>query len=150
MRTLLSITVALFGFSGLAGAADGGFRSLGEFVVQSRMKLTGDKLVATPIKPLKLSVSTDGEVVRIVTEGNEEATATFKIYRADGIARQASPGAALEVIPGVQATADQGGVHQHLRMTRETLTLTSFPGVSDQTIILTAVVVPPSTTPQAP
>ncbi|MDB6076758.1 MAG: hypothetical protein JWO82_505 [Akkermansiaceae bacterium] len=142
MRNLRLISVALLGLSGLAQGADQGFRQLGDFVIQSRIKLTGEKVLPTPIKPLRLTVSTDGTFVKIVTDGNQETAATFKIYRADGIGRQAGPGAALEVIPGVQATADQGGVHQHLRMTRENLILTTFPGVSDQTIITTAVAVP--------
>lgn len=150
MKFLRILPVMLLGLGGLAHGADDGFRPLGEFVIKSRIKLTGDKVLPTPIKPLRLSVSTDGVSVRIVTEGNEEAATTFKIYRSDGIGKQAGPGAALEVVPGVQATGDQGGVHQHLRMTREGLTLTTFPGVSDQTIVTTAVAAPPAATARTP
>jgi len=153
MKIWIALAAALLlpGLTGRAAAADDGqFKSLGDFVIKSRVKVVGDKLVTTPIKPLHLTVSTDGEVVRIATEGSTEAPATYKIYRSDGIARESATSGAMEVLPGIQATADRGGVHQHLRMTRESLTLTSFPGVSDQTIIMTAVLVPPAATAKNP
>lgn len=132
-------------FACTARAEEGEFDPVGEFVIRSQTKITGTgKAVQVPIKPLKLSVSTDGVTIRLASGTQTDAWSTFTIYRSDGIGRQNVPGGPLEVVPGVQATSDHGGVHKHLRLTRDTLTLTVFPGVSDQTVITHAVLATPS------
>lgn len=131
-------------------AAGGDFASFGDYVVRQQTKILGSgKVVQVPIKPLRLSVSTDGITVRLATSSQSDAWSTFTIYRSDGIGRQDRPGGPLEVVPGVQATSDHGGVHKHLRLTRDTLTLTTFPGVSDQTVVIHAVLDPSSADPAA-
>jgi hypothetical protein len=124
-------------------AAAGDFRHVGDFLLQSHFKLTGDKLTPIPMKPIAFRVFTDGVRIRISAEGDEESHTTFEIYRSDGIGRQRSGGGALEVIPGLQATSHSGGVLRHLRISAESLTLTTFPGVSDQTIVSYAVAAEP-------
>jgi hypothetical protein len=47
------------------------------------------------------------------------------------------------VVPGVQARSEKGGILRQLRLTERSLTITSFPGVSNQVIITHAVVVSP-------
>lgn len=132
-------------FALTANAGEGDFGSFGEYVIRSQTKITGKgKVIRVPIKPLKLSVSTDGVTVRLSTGNQTEAWSSFIIYRSDGIGQQSLPGGPLEVVPGVQATSDHGGVHKHLRLTRDSLTLTVFPGVSDQTVITHAVLSNPS------
>lgn len=139
--TLLSLALAT-----LATADEGDFGSFGDYIVRHQTKITGSgKVIQVPIKPLRLSVSTDGVTVRVSTGSQGDGWSSFTIYRSDGIGRQARPGGPLEVVPGVQATSDHGGVHKHLRLTRETLTLTTFPGVSDQTVVIHAVLDPAST-----
>jgi len=141
-RTIAALLTAALGFTGSAAAGE--FSPMGEYVILSQKKLTGSgRVVDVPIKPLPLKVETDGVTVRVSTSGEAEAWSTFKIYRSDGIGRQNTAGGPLEVVPGVQATSDTGGVHKHLRLTRDTLTLTIFPGVSDQTVITHAVLAPP-------
>lgn len=122
--------------------ADDGFRHFGDFLIHSRLKVTGDRVTRVAIKPLRLSVSTDGVTVRVSTEGEDTGWSSYTIYRSDGVGRQSSPGGPLEVVPGIQATNDSGGAHRHLRLTRDSLTLTVFPGVSDQTIITHATAAP--------
>jgi hypothetical protein len=117
------------------------FRHVGDYVLQSRVKLTGAHAAQSPIKPLLLHVSTDGVEVRIAADGDEEARSVFEIYRSDGIGRQSAAGGSVEIIPGVQAISRQGGQFRHLRLTREALTITAFPGISDQTIVTHAVAV---------
>ena len=134
-----------FAFALTADAGQGDFGSFGEFVIRSQTKITGKgKVVQVPIKPLKLSVSTDGVTIRLSSGNQADAWSSFTIYRSDGIGQQSFPGGPLEVVPGVQATSDHGGVHKHLRLTRDSLTLTVFPGVSDQTVITHAVLSTPS------
>ena len=123
------------------GAAE--FRHIGDFIIKSRIKVSSGQITPTTIKPLRLSAFTDGITVRISTQGEVEQASEYQIYRSDGIGRQRTTGGALEVVPGVQATARKGGVLRQLRMTEDTLTITTFPGVSNQTVITYAVVAPP-------
>lgn len=120
------------------------FRHVGDYLLQSHFKITGAKMTPIPMKPLAFRVFTDGVEVRVSTEGDEDAHATFEIYRSDGIGRQRSGRGALEVIPGVQATCQTNGVMRHLRLSRESMTITTFPAVSDQTIVSHAVAAVPS------
>ena len=126
-----------------SAAAAGEFRHVGDFLLQSHFKLTGDKITPIPMKPIAFRVFTDGVRIRIAAEGDEESHTTFDIYRSDGIGRQRSGGGALEVIPGLQASSHTGGVLRHLRISAESMTLTTFPGVSDQTIVSYAVAAEP-------
>jgi len=120
------------------------FRPFANFVLSSHVKVTGERVTLIPIKPIVFHVSTDGLHVRISAEGNEEATSTFEIYRSDGVGRQRSGEATLEVIPGIQAMSKTGGVLRHLRLTRESLTITTFPGMSDHTVITHALAIAPA------
>jgi hypothetical protein len=145
MKFLSKAAVIALAFAFNAGGAEGDFGSFGDYVIRSQTKITGSgKVIQVPIKPLKLAVSTDGVTIRLATGAQSDAWSTFTIYRSDGIGRQSVPGGPLEVIPGVQATSDHGGVHKHLRLTRDSLTLTVFPGVSDQTLITHAVLAAPA------
>ena len=126
-----------------SAAAAGEFRHVGDFLLQSHFKLTGDKITPIPMKPIAFRVFTDGVRIRIAAEGDEESHTTFDIYRSDGIGRQRSGGGALEVIPGLQASSHTGGVLRHLRISAESMTLTTVPGVSDQTIVSYAVAAEP-------
>lgn len=134
--TILSLFLAA-----CAGAAE--FRHIGDFIVRSRIKVAEGKSMPTTIKPLRLSAFTDGFTVRLSTAGDPSSASEFRIYRSDGIGRQQSENGALEVIPGVQASSTKGGVLRQLRLTEKTLTLTSFPGVSNQIIITHATAAPP-------
>lgn len=136
LRTLLLFLLASF-------AVAGEYRQFGDFILKSHFKVTGAKITPVPMKPLVFQVSTDGVHVRVTVAGDDEARTTFEIYRADGIGRPRAGATELEIIPGIQAMSTNGGVLRHLRLTRESLTITTFPGVSDQTIISYAIVAPP-------
>jgi len=111
------------------------FKHVGDFLLQAQFKLTGQQMTPIPVKPIAFSVFTDGIRIRVSAEGDAEARATFEIYRSDGIGRQRQGSGALEVVPGLQGTSNVGGVLRHLRLSRESMTITTFPGVSDQTIV---------------
>jgi hypothetical protein len=95
------------------------------------------------MKPIAFRVTTDGVTIRVSPEGEVDAHTSFLIYRSDGIGRQRSGAGALEVIPGVQASSTKDATLRHLRLSRESLTITTFPGVSDQTIVSYAVAAEP-------
>ncbi len=120
-----------------------GFRHVGDYLLKSHFKLTGDKITPIPIKPIAFHVYTNGVTVRIMTESDSDAHASFEIYRSDGIGTQRSGGGALEIIPGLQATCRVDGVLRHLRLSAESMTITTFPGVSNQTIVSYSVAAEP-------
>lgn len=131
MRTLSIL--AFFAISAVVSATE--FKHVGDFLLQSHYKLTGHQMTPIPMKPIAFRVFTDGVRIRVSAEGDEEAHTTFDIYRSDGIGRQRQGAGALEVIPGLQAISNVGGTLRHLRLSRESMTITTFPGVSDQTIV---------------
>lgn len=134
-----------------AAADDDGYRHVGDYLLKSHFKLTGDKQTPIPMKPIAFRVFTNGVNVRVSTEGEADAHATFEIYRSDGIGTQRSGGGALEIIPGLQATSRTDGVLRHLRLSAESMTITTFPGISNQTIVsysIAAEPVPPEPQPQ--
>lgn len=136
MRT---IAISIFLGLGTAIAVAGEFRHVGDYLLQAHYKLTGAEMTPIPMKPIAFHVSTDGVTVRISPEGDAEAHTSYEIYRSDGIGRQRPGSGALEVIPGIQASSTADGTLRHLRLSRESLTITTFPGVSDQTIVSYAV-----------
>jgi len=135
---LMAICLAL----GSASAADA-YKHVGDFLLHSHFKLTGDKLTPVPMKPIAFRVYSDGVHIKVTAEGDDESHTTFEIYRSDGIGRQRSGRGALEVIPGLQAICQTGGILRHLRLSRESMTITTFPGVSDQTIVSHALAAEP-------
>lgn len=137
----LSIALSLALTSAVSAAE---FKHVGDFLLQSHFKLTGDKITPIPMKPIAFRVYTDGVRIKVAAEGDDESHTTFEIYRSDGIGRQRSGHGALEVIPGLQATSQTGGVLRHLRLSGETMTITTFPGVSDQTIVSHAIAAVPT------
>jgi hypothetical protein len=136
MRIILASSLFLLN-AALAGAAD--FRHVGDYLLRAHFKLTGNQMTSIPMKPIAFKVTTDGVTIRVSPEGEDEAQTSFKIYRSDGIGRQRADAGALEVIPGVQASSTQDGTLRHLRLSGESLTITTFPGVSDQTIVSHAI-----------
>jgi hypothetical protein len=119
------------------------FKHVGDFLLQAHFKLTGQQVTPIPMKPIAFSVFTDGVRVRVKAEGVDDSHSTFEIYRSDGIGRQRPGAGALEVIPGIQASSNTSGTLRHLRLSRESMTITTFPGVSDQTIVSHAIAAEP-------
>ena len=124
----------------LCATADAGeYKPFGRFVLKSHFKITGDRITPIPIKPVVFDVATDGVNVRVTADGAEDAPSEFSIYRADGIGRQRPGDTGLDITPGLQAMSTSGGVVRHLRLSGDALTLTTFPGLSNQTIVSHAV-----------
>lgn len=136
-------TTALLIIAGTLAAGAEEFRHIGDFIIKSRLKVTSGQVLPVAIKPLRLSAFTDGISVRISTSGDSDNASDYTIYRSDGIGRQKTSSGALEVVPGVQATSEQSGIFRQLRLTQESLTITTFPGVSNQIVITHAQLAPP-------
>lgn len=140
MKYLLTTTLVMTLITSL-GASE--MRHFGDFVLQSRSKLSGEKLTPAPTKPVVFRVSTDGIQVQVRIDSDEE-TSTFHVYATEGIGRLNKNSGTLEIVPGIQASSNQGGVLRHLRLTAGEMTITSFPVRSDQTVIIHAVAAEPN------
>jgi hypothetical protein len=141
MRFISLLTIFLLSPLALAGE----FKHVGDFLLQAHFKVTGQQVTPIPMKPIAFRVFTDGVQIRVSAEDNEEAHTTFEIYRSDGIGRQRQAAGAMEVIPGLQAMSKVSGTLRHLRLSRESMTITTFPGVSDQTIVSHSIAAEPKT-----
>lgn len=135
------VTATILALAGTSVATE--FKHVGDFLLSAHYKITGDKKTPIPMKPIAFRVFTDGVFIKVKPEGDDDSHTTFEIYRSDGIGRQRSNGGALEVVPGLQATCKIGGVLRHLRLSLESMTITTFPGVSDQTIVSYSVAAEP-------
>lgn len=118
------------------------FRQIGSFVVTSRLKITNDQVTRVPIKPFIIDAFLNGVELRLLAGGREESGSCYEIYRSDGVGRLNPQTGVLEVIPGIQGSSCSDGVLRHVRLTRETLTITQFAGVSNQTMVTHAVTRP--------
>lgn len=136
MIRIIAIPLVL-AIAGSAGASE--YNHVGDFLLKSYFKITGDKVTPIPMKAIGFRVFTDGVHVRVVAEDDEDSRTTFLIYRSDGIGRQRPDRGAIEVVPGLQASSQTDGVFRHLRLSRESMTITTFPGVSNQTVVSHAV-----------
>jgi hypothetical protein len=125
-----------------ASSAAAEYRHFGRFILKSHFKITGDRITPVPIKPVVFDVATDGVHVKVTADGAEDSPSKFAIYRADGIGRQRPGDTGLDITPGLQAMSTADGVVRHLRLSAEALTLTTFPGLSNQTIVSHAVPAP--------
>jgi hypothetical protein len=137
-----AITITILALSSTAFAAE--FKHVGDFLLKAHFKLVGQQMTPIPMKPIAFRVHTDGIQIRVSAEGDDDSHTTFNIYRSDGIGRQRQGAGALEVIPGLQASSTSGGTLRHLRLSRESMTITTFPGVSDQTIVSYSVAAEPT------
>ena len=142
-RRIITSIIAALGIALGPNATAADFKHVGDYLLEAHFKLTGEKVTPIPMKPIAFRVYTDGVHIRVATECDDEAHTTFEIYRSDGIGRQRSGRGVLEVIPGLQATTHANGILRHLRLSRESMTITTFPGVSDQTIVSHAVAAEP-------
>lgn len=133
------IAPLLLSAASIAGAQE--FRHLGDFILKSHLKITNGTVSPIPVKPIAFHVYTDGLTIRVSTEADPNSSTTFDIYRSDGVGRRRAGGGGIEVIPGLQASCRIDGVQRHLRLSSESLTITTFPGVSDQTIVTHAVAI---------
>lgn len=136
MKHLLPFASVLFLSASLSASE---FKHIGNYLLQAHFKITGPQVTPIPMKPIAFSIFTDGVRIRVIAEDNDESHTTYEIYRSDGVERQRKGEGALEVIPGLQATCNLGGILRHLRLSRESMTITTFPGVSNQTIVSHAI-----------
>ncbi len=123
------------------------FHHIGTYRLVSQAKISRTTAVEIPVSPLHFMVHCDGVQVKLSISGQPETETTFQIYRSDGLVKQSPDGAAVEVVPGIQAICQAGGVLRHLRLCKQSLTLTTFPDAVDQSVVVHAESMPNSNSP---
>ena len=131
-------TIIAFVWATSASIAE--MRHVGDFMLVSRSKLTGEKIQAMPIKPMTFHVSTDGVQVHVKLDDKEE-TNIFYVYASEGIGQLNKDSNTLEIVPGIQASSNKGGELRHLRLTTGEMTITTFPARSDQAVVIHAIAI---------
>ena len=131
---------AVIAFALATSASIAEMRHVGDFILASRSKLTGEKHQPMPIKPMVFHVSTDGVQVHVKLDDKEEIN-IFHVYASEGIGRLNKDSNTLEIVPGIQASSNKGGELRHLRLTTEEMTITTFPARSDQAVVVHAVAI---------
>ena len=131
---------AVIAFALATSASIAEMRHVGDFILVSRSKITGEKNQPIPIKPMVFHVSTDGVQVHVKLDDKEE-TNIFHVYASEGIGRLNKDSNTLEIVPGIQASSNKGGELRHLRLTTEEMTITTFPARSDQAVVVHAIAI---------
>ena len=107
-----------------------GFRFVGNYLVDERVKVTDEGVLAVAMRPFVCRVYTDGVAVRVYGNDAVDGYTSFTIYRNEGVI-VSSDGQSSETIPGVQARSMVGGVMRQLTLTGQGFVLTKFPALSD-------------------
>ncbi|MEM9079749.1 MAG: hypothetical protein AAGC74_03550 [Verrucomicrobiota bacterium] len=102
------------------------FRQVGSYRISGGSLVKGGQANPILMDGVILEVFTDGIDLRIRPRGSEESYIEFQIYRDGGIFDESGK----NLLPGVQAFSDQGGVVRHLCLAQDRLTLTKFPASS--------------------
>jgi hypothetical protein len=120
--------------AGINAVLDGqkGFREVGKYRVNSSTLLRLGKATELEKGEMVFRVFSDGVDVRLSPDGDDESFISFQIYRNDGVFDETGE----NLLPGLFAFSDQGGVIRHLVVEPRMMTLTKFPiSSSNQEII---------------
>ncbi len=118
-----------------------GYNLIGNYLTAETAKIRNGKFITRPPAGLTYRVYSDGAELKVFTNHVTEHQ-TYEIYRSDGIAVDESSGD-TSIVPGLQARSTSGASLRQLCLTKETLTITSFPPLSSEIIIIRATLVIP-------
>ena len=115
-----------------------GFRLIGNYQLNSKIRVERGKATPVVISPLIYRVFTDGIEVRLYyqTSDNDDFI-SYQIYRSDGIGvTQESEG--IDLVAGVQALNQSAGLIRQLSITGKSFTMVNVPPRSHRVIITRA------------
>lgn len=144
---LLMMTVILSVLPGKGLASDHpdelpvGFRFIGNFELNSKIRVERGEATPVVIAPLTYRVYSDGMDVRIYCRvADEDNYSVYSIYRSDGIGVVRRSGE-IDLVAGVQASSNKGGMIRQISVTRNSLTMVKMPPRSHRVIITRAMAV---------
>ena len=123
-----------------------GFRFIGNYQLNSKLRIENGVSHAVVISPLVYRVFSDGMEVRVYCEtAGEDSFTAYDIYRSDGVG-VAKPAGEIELVAGVQAFSTKGKMLRQISVTRSSLTMVKTPPRSHRVIITRAKALSPSNT----
>lgn len=115
-----------------------GFRFIGSYKLNSKLKVENGKVLPVVISPLVYRVYSDGMEVRVYCRAaSSESFTSYDIYRSDGVGT-AKPSGEIEVIAGVQGYSTKGDILRQISVTRSDLTMVKTPPRSHRVEIIRA------------
>jgi hypothetical protein len=119
-----------------------GFRFIGQYRLNSKIRVETGTAMAVVISPLRYRVYSDGIDVRVYcrTKGEESYT-SYAIYRSDGVGVVQESGG-IDVVAGVQAYCTKGEMIRQISVTRHSLTMVKMPPRSHRVLITRAKAIP--------
>jgi len=118
-----------------------GFRLIGKYQLQSKIKVENGQAMPVVISPLTYRVFSDGIDVRVYcSSAGEESYTSYQIYRSDGVGISKASGE-IQVVAGVQAVCKKGKMIRQITVTRNSITMVRMPPRSHRVLITRAIVV---------
>ncbi len=118
-----------------------GFRLIGKYQLQSKIKVENGQAMPVVISPLTYRVFSDGIDVRVYcSSAGEESYTSYQIYRADGVGISKAVGE-IQVVAGVQAVCKKGKMIRQITVTKNSITMVRMPPRSHRVLITRAVIV---------
>lgn len=122
-----------------------GYNLIGHYQAAETGKIRNGQFITRPPAGLTYRVYSDGSELKVFTDGVAEHQ-TYEVYRSDGIAVNESSGDTY-IAPGLQAKSTSGASLRQLCLTKKNLTITSFPPLSSEIIIIRAILIIPKAQP---
>lgn len=123
------------------GNLPSGFRLIGAYKLNSKMKVEYGRAMPVVISPLTYRVYSDGIDVRVYCRtAGEDSFTSYQIYRSDGVGVSKSSGE-IQVVAGVQAMCKKGEMLRQISVTRNSLTMVKMPPRSHRVLVTRAIAI---------
>ncbi len=144
---IIAAVLSLFfsSFSAQAEEVPLGFNLIGTYQAEEYAKVRSGEYLIRPSAALIYRVYSNGAELKVFTDNVVEHQ-TFEVYRSDGIATDTTTGD-TQIVPGIQARSTSGSSLKQLTLTKNKLTVTSFPPLSSEILIMRAQVMIPRAEP---
>jgi hypothetical protein len=132
------------------GNLPAGFRLIGAYKLNSKMKVEYGQAMPVVISPLTYRVYSDGIDVRVYCRtAGEDSFTSYQIYRSDGVGVSKSSGE-IQVVAGVQAMCKKGEMLRQISVTRNSLTMVRMPPRSHRVLVTRATAIDAKASASAP
>lgn len=123
------------------GNLPSGFRLIGAYKLNSKMKVENSQAMPVVISPITYRVYSDGIDVRVYCRtAGEDSFTSYQIYRSDGVGVSKSSGE-IQVVAGVQAMCKKGEMLRQISVTRNSLTMVKMPPRSHRVLVTRAIAI---------
>ena len=142
---LASCVFSQFWLTALADTSDlpedipAGYRLIGSYELNSKLRVENGVSQSVVISPLVYRVYSDGIDLRVYCEtADEDSYTVYQIYRSDGVG-VIKKTREIELVAGVQAYSTNGNILRQISVTRNSFTMVQIPPRSHRVIITRAI-----------